>query len=210
MGTFLVALAACSSAPSASVSSATTTLAGQALAVPLTVHGRCSSGKACLLQVPKRLRDRPLRFLVVARGASCPASTGETVTHPGMGGVALGAGHVTVITSQAGDLAHGIVVLATSDVPGWYGIKTDWAISPSYSGWVVVRAKKLNGDGPIAALGEATVGPVVIPPGPTSNTFAGWREQPSGTYVKGPGCYGFQVDGSSFSEEIVVDAVLHP
>ena len=71
-----------------------------------------------------------------------------------------------------------------------------------------MRAKKLDGDGPIAALGEATVGPVVIPPGPTSNTFAGWREQPSGTYVKGPGCYGFQVDGSLFSEEIVVDAIL--
>jgi len=122
--------------------------------------------------------------------------------------VALGEGAVTVITSQAGDLAHGIVDLVTSDVPGWYGIKTDWAISPSYSGWVIVRAKQLNGGGPIAALGEATAGPVVIPPGPTRNTFAGWREQPSGTYVKGPGCYGFQVDGSSFSEEIVVDAVL--
>jgi hypothetical protein len=125
-----------------------------------------------------------------------------------MGGVALGDGVVTVITSQAGDLAHGIVDLADSNVTGWYGIKTDWAISPSYSGWVIVRAKQLNGDGLIAALGEATIGPVVVPPGPTSNTFAGWREQPSGTYVKGPGCYGFQIDGSSFSEEIVVDAVL--
>lgn len=206
--TFPMALVACSAAPSASTSSRTTTLASPALAVPLTVQGRCSSDGACLLHVPKRLRDRPLRFPAVPRGASCPASTGTSVTHPGMGGVALGDGAVTVITSQAGDLAHGIVDLATSNVPGWYGIKTDWAISPSYSGWVIVRAKKLNGDGPIAALGEATVGPVVIPPGPTSNTFAGWREQPSGTYVKGPGCYGFQVDGSLFSEEIVVDAIL--
>ena len=88
------------------------------------------------------------------------------------------------------------------------GIKTDWTVNPRYSGWVVVRGKQLNGNGPVAALAEATVGTIVIPPGPTANTFGGWREQPSGTYVKGPGCYGFQVDGSSFSERIVVNAVL--
>ena len=205
-----ISLAACSGAPSASRSSTTTTSANPALVVPSTVQGRCSSGGACLLHVPYRLRDRPLRLPAVAGGGSCPASTGTTVTHPGMGGVALGGGVVTVITSQAGDLAHGIVDLATSNVVGWYGIKTDWAISPSYSGWVIVRAKQLNGVGLIAALGDATVGPVVIPPGPTLNTFAGWGEQPSGTYVKGPGCYGGQVDGSSFSEEIVIDAVLSP
>lgn len=125
-----------------------------------------------------------------------------------MGGVALGDGPVTVITSQAGDLAHGNVDLDRSDVGGWYGIKTDWTIRPSYSGWVIVRAKHLDGTGPIAILEDAEIGPLVIPPGPTSNTFAGWREQPSGTYVRGPGCYGFQVDGSSFSEEVVVEAVL--
>lgn len=208
VATVPMSFAACSSAPSASTSSSTTTFANPALAIPSTVGVTCSSGGACLLHVPDRLRVRPLRLPAVARGASCPASTGTTVTHPGMGGVALGTGFVTVITSQAGDLAHGVVDLANSNVVGWYGIKTDWAISPNYSGWVIVRAEQLNGHGPIAALGEATIGPVVIPPGPTSNTFAGWREQPSGTYVKGPGCYGFQVDGSSFSEDIVVDAVL--
>ena len=208
MGTVLIALAACSSAPSASTSSTSTTLANPALTIPSAVRVTCSGGGACLLHVPDRLRGRPLQLPAVARGASCPASTGTTVTHPGMGGVALGAGVVTVITSQAGDLAHGIVDLSRSNVVGWYGIKTDWAISPKYSGWVIVRAEQLNGHGPVAALGEATIGPVVVPPGPTSNTFAGWREQPSGTYVKGPGCYGFQVDGSSFTEAIVVDAVL--
>jgi len=130
------------------------------------------------------------------------------VTHPGMAGVAVGKGFVTAIIGQSGDLAHGTVDLGTSNVAGWYGLKTDWTISPRYSGWVVVRGKQLDGSGPIAVLGDATVGAIVIPPGPTANTFAGWREQPSGAYVKGPGCYGFQVDGSSFSEHIVVKAVL--
>jgi hypothetical protein len=127
-----------------------------------------------------------------------------------MAGVALGKGPVTAIIGQSGDLVHGIVDLASSNVTGWYGLKTDWAISPRYTGWVIVRGKQLDGNGLVAALGDATVGAIVIPPGPTANTFAGWREQPSGTYVKGPGCYGFQVDGSSFSEHIVIDAVLSP
>ena len=127
-----------------------------------------------------------------------------------MAGVALGRGPVIAIVGQSGDLVHGIVDLASSNVAGWYGLKTDWAISPHYSGWVIVRGKQLDGSGPVAALADATIGAIVIPPGPTVNTFAGWREQPSGTYVKGPGCYGFQVDGSSFSEHIVVEAVLPP
>jgi hypothetical protein len=127
-----------------------------------------------------------------------------------MGGVAVGKGLVTAIIGQSGDLAHGIVDLASSNVTGWNGLKIDWAISPRYSGRVIVRGKQLDGDGPVAALADATVGAIVIPPGPTSNTFSGWREQPSGTYVKGPGCYGFQVDGSSFSEHIMVNAILSP
>ena len=185
-GTFAMALAGCPAASTLHPPSTTSTAVGRTLAIPLTVEGRCASG-VCQLQVPSTLRQPPLRFPVVAKGASCPASTGEPVTHPGMGGVALGEGEVTVTTN---------------------GLKADWVISPSYAGWVIVRAKRLDGDGPTAALGEATAGPVVIPRGPTSNTFAGWRGQPSGTYVKGPGCYGFQVDGSSFREEIVVEAIL--
>ena len=180
-----------------------------ALVVPSTYPGRCHSGiGTCQVRVPASLRSHPIRLPPVARGAACPASGGAIVTHPGMAGVALGNGPVTAIVGQSGDLVHGIVDLASSNVAGWYGLKTDWAISPRYSGWVVVRGKQLDGNGPVAALADATVGAIVIPPGRTANTFAGWREQPSGTYVKGPGCYGFQVDGSSFSEHIVVEAVL--
>ena len=119
-----------------------------------------------------------------------------------MAGVALGKGPVTAIVGQSGDVVHGIVDLASSNVAGWYGLKTDWGDQPHYGG------KQLDGNGPAADLADATVGAIVVPPGPTVNTFAGWREQPSGTNVKGPGCFGFQVDGSSFSEHVVVEAVL--
>jgi hypothetical protein len=110
-------------------------------------------------------------------------------------------------STQKGDVAHGSVQLAPSDVSGWYGIKTHWLIEPAYSGWVVIRAESLGAATPVAALGDAEFGPVVIPPGPTSNTFRGWRQQPSGTYVKEPGCFGFQVDGSTFQEHLILRGV---
>jgi hypothetical protein len=46
------------------------------------------------------------------------------------------------------------------------------------------------------------------PPGPTLNGAGGWREAPSGLWVRAPGCYAWQVDGLTFSETIVVRAVL--
>jgi hypothetical protein len=48
---------------------------------------------------------------------------------------------------------------------------------------------------------------VVIAPGQTPNHLVGWREDPVGTYIKAPGCYGWQVDGTTFHEEIVISAV---
>ena len=40
------------------------------------------------------------------------------------------------------------------------------------------------------------------------NTYSGYRTAPNGTYVTAPGCYGLQVDGTTFSEVIVFQAVL--
>jgi hypothetical protein len=40
-----------------------------------------------------------------------------------------------------------------------------------------------------------------IPPVPSS--FRGWRNMPSYTRVRAPGCYGYQIDGTSFSRVIV-------
>ena len=115
---------------------------------------------------------------------------------------ALGPGPVAVLLSQGGDLSHSVVDLASSNVPGLHGITTEWAVEPRYKDWVVIRAKRLDGSG------NATIGPIVIAPGPSANGAIGWREEPTGTYVKSPGCYGWQIDGMSFTEEIVVDAVL--
>jgi hypothetical protein len=180
-----------------------------ALVIPRIVIERCAGRVGpCQVTVPTTIRRRSVRFPKLSPGGPCPTSTGSYINVPGANGLALKGKVVSLLIPQAGDVSHGSVQLASSDVTGWYGIKTHWLISPSYSGWVVVRAERLDQSAPVAALGEAGIGPVIIPPGPTLNTFKGWRQQPSGTYVKGPGCFGFQIDGSTFQEHLILMGVL--
>jgi len=202
---FTMVCCACASASSP----AANTDAG--LQVPMTVRLTCEPGSgACSLPVPSGLRNRPVRLPSVSTESQCPASPGASLALPNAAGVALGSGPVRVLIPQAGDLLHGVVYLEASDVSGWLGIKTLWVVSPNYKGWVVIRAERLDGPGPVAAQGEAGIGPVLIPPGTGPNDAGGWREQPSGTYVRTPGCYGFQADGTSFSERVIIRAVIPP
>ena len=81
-----------------------------------------------------------------------------------------------------------------------YEIKVVWASSDDHQGPAVVRVVRLDGPGRghvrlyydrSAARGDA----VFTVPG----TPVGW---PSGTFVSGPGCYAYQVDGLGYSESI--------
>jgi hypothetical protein len=85
-------------------------------------------------------------------------------------------------------------------------METLWFAMPSYGGPFVVRGEPLGGSGSIDVDGSSTdPSPLVVPPGPTLNTQDGIRVAPVATYVTSPGCYGWQVDGLSFSYVIVVD-----
>jgi len=128
--------------------------------------------------------------------------------------MARGTGPVRVLVgpTRRGIARHGIVDLINpTSSPPWLGLKTLWFSLPAYQGPFVIRAKRLGRPGP-AALGETAVGPVtvplVVPPGPTLNSFGGYRTVPGGLFVRTPGCYAWQVDGLNFSEIIVVRAVL--
>ena len=56
---------------------------------------------------------------------------------------------------------------------GWRGIKTDWLVSPSYSGWVVVRAEQLGSWSPVPA--ERPVSDRHHPDGSNANHRSGTR-----------------------------------
>jgi hypothetical protein len=190
-------------------------LARQGWLVPATYQQACAAEVSICGHVPAgpvpSVLSRPLHFPVLRPGQGCPATPGHPLHTSLFSGTALGTGQVRVmVESQAGAARRGIAKLLThTSAPGWYGFKTLWFSVPSYQGPFVIRATRLGAPGPIA-MGEAPrLGPLVVPPGAVMNEAGGYRQAPGGTWVKSPGCYAWQVDGLTFSDIIVVRAVLH-
>jgi hypothetical protein len=149
---------------------------------------------------------RPLKLPVLEPGHSCPATPGATFDTPYFGGMALGTGPVRplgrVTAAGEGELGPG------PNPAGWYGFKTLWFSAPSYQGPWLVRAAQLDGTGPVIFGEQPAVSQLVVPPIATLNGGGGYRTAPGGTYVRGPGCYAWQVDGLTFSYVIVFHAVV--
>jgi hypothetical protein len=200
-------------------------LARAGLLIPATYQQACARETAvCLVSgagaggggslpsgpIPAAL-NRPLHFPALRPGHRCPASPGRPVSTADFGGVALGTGPVRVLAGgTGGDARRGVADLINpTSSPPWLALKTLWFSVPAYQGPFVIRAQRLGRPGPVA-LGEGpTIAPLVVPPGPTLNGTGGWREAPGGLWVRTPGCYAWQVDGLTFSETIVVRAILH-
>ena len=170
-----------------------------------SVCSRFTSGS-----IPLWLIHRPLHFPTTRMGETCPASRGKPMTSSYINGVVFGPGPVRLLVAMnSGDLLTGSVDLSPSNTPGWVVFKTTWIVAPSYQGPIVVRGKRIGGTGRVALLAGASMGPLVVPPGPTVNDRLGTRTAPVGTYVSGPGCYAFQIDGKGFDEHVVVNAMAN-
>jgi len=101
----------------------------------------------------------------------------------------------------------GIAQLNPGTQDGWRSFKTLWAVSSRYTGPVMIRGTRLDAPG-VVYFGEAPTAPeLIIPAGETLNDYNGTRTAPGGTYVHGPGCYGYQVNGPGLSETIIVKVV---
>jgi hypothetical protein len=91
----------------------------------------------------------------------------------------------------------------------WGGQKVLWVGAPASAGPVLIRGRQL--DGPRAVGFGAGGVPVdemqLLASGATSpGEPPGWREWPSYTRLRAGGCYGYQVDGRSFSTVVVIRA----
>jgi hypothetical protein len=148
---------------------------------------------------------RPLKFPTVSPGTPCPTSAGAEVETLAFGGIALGRGDP--VRPLGPFTTDGIAkdVSASMD-PSWFGPKTLWYVVPAYQGPVLIRGSRLDGPGPVGFGEQPLVSALIIPPGPTLNEASdGYRTSPGGTYVMRAGCYGVQVDGTSFSYLIVLE-----
>jgi len=94
----------------------------------------------------------------------------------------------------------------------WGGQVLKWAGAPSYRGPVLIRGGKLTGRGGLGfGAGTVPLAEMDVPPGPPGGVGlnpGGWRLWPGYARLRSPGCYGLQVDGTTFSEVIIFRACL--
>jgi hypothetical protein len=102
-----------------------------------------------------------------------------------------------VLPSQAG-------LFSGSD---WGGQALKWDGAPSYHGPVLIRGRKLTGHDDLGfGAGEVPLAEMDLPPGGGDPNAGGWRFWSGYARLRSPGCYGLQVDGTTFSEVIIFRA----
>jgi hypothetical protein len=171
-----------------------------------TVLAGHSSSPACTrgAKVIDALWARPLHLPQLSPGQSCPTTPGRRYSNRQFGGVALGTYAVRPLIAQVGAAAlHGRPLVMRRD--GWWAFKTLWFAMPRYSGPFLVRGANLVTGAPVR-FGDVPPVIALAVRAQTVNGDYGFREAPGGTYVKRPGCYGWQIDAVGFSRVIVFQA----
>jgi hypothetical protein len=109
---------------------------------------------------------------------------------------------------------HGLIRAKTYAPYGgpWLGEKVFWYVLSRYRGPVLIRGRRLDGRQALGFNGNRRPDRELrIPPRETvtwKGQPRGSRGVPSAVRVNAAGCYGFQIDGTTFSRAVVVRAVL--
>ena len=175
-------------------------------ALTVFVLAACSSAAAAPSWSWKALH-RPLRVPRIDAGSPCPV----TARLQDFGRWGMGVGFGPGPAAPLGMNENGRPVLRFLDpIPKaslfygseWNGNKVLWAVKPGGAP-VLVRGRQLDG-GNILRFDRGLVPPreLRIRPGGAPIT-----NRPSFTRVRAPGCYGYQVDGLTFSYVIVFEAI---
>ena len=152
---------------------------------------------------------RPLHLPRLAPGATCPVGrVDRRIAWRRVniyGGSGIGRGPVYPgLGSSGGRLT------ATPDIQyggGWSGGKVFWYVRPTYRGRVLMRGRRLDGPQRLGFNGRRLPDRELrIEPYDTVS----WEGQPPGSRgipsdvrVLAPGCYGVQIDGTTFSRIVV-------
>jgi hypothetical protein len=160
---------------------------------------------AALVSGPWAALHRPLHLPALAAGAPCPVSPIGRIDFAKYG-VAKGIGPgpaYPVGFAQPGSVLQFIYPpageFAGSD---WGGQKVLWFVAPSYRGPVLIRGGRLDARGTLR-FESGKVPPVELRIPATNRAL---RYRPSYTRLRAPGCYAYQIDGTTFSRVIVFAA----
>jgi hypothetical protein len=162
---------------------------------------------------------RPLHLPTVAPGAPCPVSGVGRINFARYG-VPKGIGPGPAYPIGFGQPGSQLQFTYPPDPAGpfagslWSGAKVLWFIAPRYRGPVLIRGGRLDQPGRLR-FDRGKVPPREMrisknarggyPPGYKN---VGQRYRPSYTRLRAPGCYAYQIDGTTFSRVIVFQAVL--
>ena len=151
---------------------------------------------------------RPLHLPRLAAGVRCPLS--HIDRHVPwkriniFGGSGIGPGPVypglpgSFLMAQRDDQYNG----------PWFGEKVFWYVAPVYQGAVLIRGRRLDGPQRMGFNGAKRANPELRIAGHQSVSWDGQprgsRGVPSAVRVLKPGCYGMQIDGTSFSRVVVI------
>jgi hypothetical protein len=117
-------------------------------------------------------------------------------------GVALGGGPVYPVPFPGG-----VLRIAGGRVEhGWIYAKVLWIAAPSYRGPILIRGRQVDGTSWLGFEGgPAPLRDLQIPPLPKGEARR-WRDVPTYTRFRNPGCHAYQVDGTSFTRVLVFAA----
>jgi hypothetical protein len=147
-----------------------------------------------------------LTLPVLADGQKCPVSPEGSIS-PDFG-PALGKGPVYPV-----GIPHGLLQFIYPPVEtqlwypsDWGGQKVLWVVDPEYHGPVLIRGGRIDAPGRLGFGGlskpfwEMRFG--------ASAADGAWRQFPSFTRLKAPGCYAYQIDGDGFQTVVVFEAAV--
>jgi hypothetical protein len=182
-----------------------------------TAFALAQSGRAA---DPWTALERPLHLPTVAAGGACPVSHPGKVNFLRYGvGVGIGIGPAYPIGfAQPGTRLTWIAPATNNAFAGsqWGGEKVLWFVAPSYRGRVLIRGGRLDATGDVRfGNGVTPATEMRIGTGPAKAVepgikLVGQRVVPSVTRLQSPGCYAYQIDGTTFSRVIVFSAISAP
>lgn len=155
---------------------------------------------------------RALHLPHLAAGARCPVShIDHRIAFVKRYGVGPGIGRGPAYPIGLPDGVLHLAPASNFESANWAGQKVLWFVLPSYQGPVLIRGGRIDGPGrvrfdrgDIPPLRILITGSTAQPDIPVPK---GVRNRPSYTRLRGPGCYAYQVDGTSFSRVVVFRAV---
>ena len=157
------------------------------------------------------LRARPLRLPTLEPRDRCETARARKVSPAFAPG--LGDGPVYPV----GFARRGRLVFEYPPAPNtvfagseWGGAKVLWVSDPAYEGPILIRGRQLDGPNELLLqqAGRPMEPALAIRSGEADNWTGGWRNFPSYTRLRAPGCYAYQVDGDGFADVITFKAVV--